>query len=285
MAYKVPQSDILMSNLKPKVSSSGGSFNLTQLTDGDLAVTNLLPSNTEKGMAWIQFEFEKPQIIKALTVVGGGDKGPFGMFGELKDTRALEVSDDGNNFKWICFIPAGGLLQQTITIPVTTAKFFRITFQYMVTDSWEAGVQNWTDNLAEEFSQRRGYSLLNWMPVLAGHIIKSSEASEHFLWDFRKTLSELVAQNHYDQLTTILARHGMKRYSESHESGRALIADGMEVKRTAAVPMSAMWTSGMIGGDGTGYKSDIRESASVAHIYGQNLVAAESLTSIGNAWS
>jgi hypothetical protein len=30
----------------------------------------------------------------------------------------------------------------------------------------------------------------------------------------------------------------MKRYSESHESGRALIADGMEVKRKAAIPMS-----------------------------------------------
>ncbi len=81
----------------------------------------------------------------------------------------------------------------------------------------------------------------------------------------------------------------MKRYSESHENGRALIADGMEVKRTAAVPMSAMWTpSIMNGGDQTSYQADIRESASVSHLYGQNLVAAESLTAFGfggNAWS
>jgi len=34
----------------------------------------------------------------------------------------------------------------------------------------------------------------------------------------------------------------MLRYSESHESGRAFIGDGMEVKRKAAVPMSATWT-------------------------------------------
>ena len=36
------------------------------------------------------------------------------------------------------------------------------------------------------------------------------------------------------------------------------------------------------------YTADIRESASVAHIYGQNLVAAESLTALGiggTAWS
>ena len=44
----------------------------------------------------------------------------------------------------------------------------------------------------------------------------------------------------------------------------------------------------MDSGDQTWHKADIRESASVAHIYGQNLVAAESLTAIGlggSAWS
>jgi hypothetical protein len=437
IAYKLPDADISLIALKPVITSSGGNFNLGQLTDGDVATTNLLPSDSLKGMAWIQFKFTKPQTIKAITIVGGGDKGPFGLYGELKDNRALEVSDDGSHFNKVCYIPAGGVLQQTITIPVTSARYFRITFknpwarfnmgallgngggvpetpkgtdiaeivlhpatrinsfeekaafstsadlysqatpasddvikfrdiidltgkmneagiidwtppagnwnivrfgysltgkqnhpaspeatglevdklnpiavknyfdnyldqyknatgglmgnkgglQFMVTDSWEAGVMNWTDNLMQEFLKRRGYSLLKWMPVVTGHIINSSEESDRFLWDFRKTLSELVAEYHYDQLTTLLHQRGMKRYSESHESGRALIADGMEVKRKADIPMSAMWTPGMIGGDGTGYKADIRESASVAHIYGQNLVAAESLTAFGNAWS
>jgi hypothetical protein len=71
----------------------------------------------------------------------------------------------------------------------------------------------------------------------------------------------------------------MGRYTESHEGGRAYVVDGMEVKRTAQVPMSAMWT-----GRGGSYSADIRESASVAHIYGQNIVAAESLTAGGNAF-
>lgn len=438
LAYRLPEADILLSDLKPVITSSGGSFNIRQLTDGDLATTSLLPSDTVKGYGWIQFAFEQPQTIKAVTIVGGGDKGPFGLLGEFKDTRALEVSEDGQSFKRVCYIPAGNVLQQTISIPVTTAKYFRITIknpppgfsfaglnsggeqpkappgteiaelvlhtasrvnmfeekagfatggnfyaiatpasndvinesdivdltkksgtdgkikwdapagnwnivrygysltgkqnhpaspeatglevdkldpiavkayfsnyldqyknatrglmgnkglQFMVTDSWEAGTQNWTNNLEIEFKKRRGYSLLQWMPVLTGRIVKSAEASERFLWDFRKTLSELVVENHYDQLTALLKERGMMRYSESHESGRALIGDGMEVKRSAAVPMSAMWTPGPIGGDGTGYKADIRESASVAHIYGQNLVAAESLTALGtfgNAWS
>ncbi|MBD0294843.1 MAG: hypothetical protein ICV84_06535 [Flavisolibacter sp.] len=116
--------------------------------------------------------------------------------------------------------------------------------------------------------------------------MRSAEESEKFLWDFRQTIAELVAENHYDQVTDILAKYGMGRYTESHENGRVFIVDGMDVKRKAAVPMSAMWTRG--GSAITMAQADIRESASVAHIYGQNLVAAESLTAAGfggSAWA
>ncbi len=437
IACRLPDSDIPLSELKPKITSSGGNFNLPQLTDGDIAAANLLPADTVRGYAWIQFEFEKPQTVKSITIAGGGDRGQFDIYDGLKDNRSLEVSDDGGHFKRISYIPADNIFQQTITIPVTTGRFFRITFrnppplpnygsmysvggeapkapagtyiaeivlhsaarinrfeekaafatgtdfyaqptpasddviaatdvvdlsgkinkdgklnwtppagnwnivrfgysltgkqnhpaspeatglevdklnpiavkayfenyldqyenatgglmgnkgglQYMITDSWEAGVQNWTNNMMEEFSKRRGYSLLKWMPVITGHIVKSSEESEHFLWDFRKTLSELVTEYHYDQLTNILHQRGMKCYSQSHSSGRALIADGMAVIRKADIPMATMWTTDSWE-NGTTFKADIRESASVAHIYGQNLVAAESLTAGGEvAWA
>jgi hypothetical protein len=160
--------------------------------------------------------------------------------------------------------------------------------QYVITDSWEAGTQNWTDDMMAEFAKRREYDMLPWLPVLTGHIVESAEASERFLWDFRKTIGDLTAENHYDQLTDILKERGMARYTESHESGRAFIGDGMEVKRKAAVPMSATWTPGGLDPGtevATRYKADVRESASVAHIYGQNLVAAESMTAIGSAWA
>ncbi len=53
----------------------------------------------------------------------------------------------------------------------------------------------------------------------------------------------------------------------------------MEVKRNADIPMSAMWTPRPgATNEQFGYNADIRESASVVHIYGQNLVAAESLS-------
>jgi hypothetical protein len=161
--------------------------------------------------------------------------------------------------------------------------------QYVLNDSWEAGQANWTDEMIAEFTRRRGYDMKPWLPVLAGHAVESSEASDRFLWDFRKTIAELTAANNYDLLGDMLKERGMGRYSEGHETSRVYIADGMEVKRNATVPMSAMWAVGPQGGSPWGgamnpggfqqsYASDLQESASVAHIYGQNIVAAESFT-------
>lgn len=157
---------------------------------------------------------------------------------------------------------------------------------YVITDSWEAGTQNWTDDMPAEFAKRRGYELRPWLPALAGHVVKSAAATDKFLWDYRATIAELTADYHYDQLTKILHDRGLGRYSESHEDRRAFVADGMAVKRTADIPMSAMWTGrgGPLGVPPM-FAADIRESASVAHIYGQNLVAAESLTAGGGAYS
>jgi hypothetical protein len=158
--------------------------------------------------------------------------------------------------------------------------------QYVVTDSWEAGLQNWTDEMIPEFTRRRGYDPRPWLPVLAGAVVESAGASDCFLWDLRQTIGEMTAEYHYEQIGASLHERGMGRYSESQESHRIFIGDGMDVKRNAEVPMSAMWTPvrGAKSED-YHYTSDIRESASVAHIYGQNLVAAESLTAIGTAWT
>ena len=87
VAYKLPEADKSLSELNAVVTSSGGKFTLSQLTDGDVGTTNLLPRDSATGFGWIQFAFAQPQTIKAITMVGGGRQGPFGLFGELKDTR------------------------------------------------------------------------------------------------------------------------------------------------------------------------------------------------------
>ena len=162
--------------------------------------------------------------------------------------------------------------------------------RYVVTDSWEAGAQNWTDNMIAEFTKRRGYDPHPWLPVLTGRVVASSQASDRFLWDLRKTIADLTAEQHYGQVQASLNARGIGHYGESHESMRPFIADGMEVKKLAEVPMGAMWVQlPGVNKPTYGYNADDRESASVAHIYGQNLAAAESMTSCNSstawAWS
>ena len=154
--------------------------------------------------------------------------------------------------------------------------------QAMITDSWEAGAQNWTEDMIAQFRQRRGYDPRPWLPALAGRVVESAQASDAFLWDFRETIGDLIADNHYGALSDALHARGMRRYGESHETGRAFIGDGMQVKKSADVPMGATWAATAPGNDPFSYDADVRESASVAHIYGQNLVAAESFTTADN---
>jgi hypothetical protein len=151
----------------------------------------------------------------------------------------------------------------------------------LVVDSYEAGPQNWTPGILTEFKARRGYDLRPWMPVLAGYIVESAEASDKVLWDFRKTLGELMRDAHYEQLSVAAHAHGLIRYGESHEWGRFLIGDGMEMKRSADVPMGAMWMD-LSDAEMPNYIADLEESASVAHLYGKRFVAAESFATDGS---
>lgn len=189
--------------------------------------------------------------------------------------------------------------------PIAWTKFFRTYFdmyteasdgmigkrgvQYILTDSYEAEHLNWTPAMFEEFQTRRGYDLTHWMPVLAGEVIGSPKASDEFLWDWRMTLGEMLTHT-YELLTEIAQEEYdmLGRYTEAHEAGRCYVVDGMDVKKGSQIPMSAMWTDASWlprNPDGTPnrnvYNLDGRESSSVAHIYGQNVAAAESFTAPG----
>lgn len=147
---------------------------------------------------------------------------------------------------------------------------------YMLNDSYEAMAANWTDDILAEFETRRGYDPAPWLPTLTGRVVDGAEDSDRFLFDFRRTLADLIAEEHYDVLTAELRARGMGRYGEAHEALRAFVGDGMEVKRSADAPMGATWATP----NPSRLLPDILESASVSHLYGQNIVAAESFTAL-----
>ncbi|MDX8339405.1 glycosyl hydrolase [Draconibacterium sp. IB214405] len=145
-------------------------------------------------------------------------------------------------------------------------------------DSWESGFANWTPKILEGFQQNIGYDPTPWVPALAGYVVESPENTDKFLYDWRRNIQLMLKQHHYDFLTRYLHEIGMIRYGEAHEAGFATMGEGMEMKQTADIPMGAMWMHHEPGYMEGNYFNDNQESASVAHIYGQNIAATESFT-------
>jgi hypothetical protein len=157
--------------------------------------------------------------------------------------------------------------------------------QAILTDSIEVGAANWTPQMIQQFTRLRGYDPVPWMPALAGILVGSRADSDKFLYDYRRTLADLLASEHYGTVAKVAHENGLKVYGEALEDKRPSLGDDMAMRRHADIPMAAMWTHARKDGPKPTYVADIKGAASVAHIYGQNLVAAESLTASMNPWN
>ncbi len=155
----------------------------------------------------------------------------------------------------------------------------------ILTDSIEVGASNWTPRLLEEFKARRGYDARPWLPALAGTVIGSAARSDQFLYDWRRTLGDLMADAHYGTVAKVAHANGLKVYGEALEDGRPVLGDDLDMRRNADVPMAALWTFPRGGNPRSGLLGDMKGAASVAHFYGQNIVAAESMTSAFSPWA
>lgn len=154
--------------------------------------------------------------------------------------------------------------------------FYGKRMQYIMMDSWEAGIQNWTDDMIAEFTKRRGYNPRIFLPVLAGRIVGSAETSDRFLWDFRRTLVDMFAENHYGTVTEFLHRQGIKTYGEAGGVSLESMEDALLNKKYMDIPMGEFWIKDLH--PAPMYYEDVRGAASSAHVYGKNLVAAEAFT-------
>ena len=136
-------------------------------------------------------------------------------------------------------------------------------------DSWENGSQNWTARMREEFQTRRGYDMTTYLPVFTGRVVGSLEISERFLWDVRRTVSELVIENYAGEFHRLANSHGMRFTVEAYGGPCDCIPYGGQ----ADEPMGEFWTpSG-------GALQTCRGMASAGHIYGKPIIGAESFTS------
>jgi hypothetical protein len=136
-------------------------------------------------------------------------------------------------------------------------------------DSYEVGSQNWTPKFREEFMKRRGYDPMPFLPAVTGRIVQSGEFTERFLWDLRRTICDLFADNYYGYMKELCHKHGLKFSTEGYGNGSF---DNLQISGIPDIPMGEFWVPNGMAQEST------KMTASAAHTNGRPIVGAESFT-------
>jgi hypothetical protein len=157
------------------------------------------------------------------------------------------------------------------------------SLKFLHVDSWEMGLCNWTHGFEESFQQRRGYDLRPYLPVLAGYIVTSREVSNRVLEDFRQTVGDLAAEDHYGELKRLAHSEGLALHMESAGPHQPPV-DGLRTLGINDIPMGEAWARSTTHRVAEPARMQVALGASAAHIYGKRFLAAEAPTSVGPFW-
>lgn len=145
------------------------------------------------------------------------------------------------------------------------------TFHSFFLDSWEAGGQNWTARMPEEFKRRRGYEIIPFLPVLAGRVIDDLETTERFLFDLRRTASELMVENFWRELRRLCHEKGMRLAAQTYIT----TGNDFDAANHIDEPMGEFWSHPFQPND---YRATVKLASSAANLNGRLIVGAEAFT-------
>jgi hypothetical protein len=162
---------------------------------------------------------------------------------------------------------------------------FGTVFKDVNIDSWEAGCQTWGAKFPAEFQTRRGYDITKWLPALTGRIVGNLDETERFLWDYRRTISDLINENFYGAFRKILNSHGVLLEAEAPGIGMPIPIDQLQSLGMVDIPQGEFWLGGKLNpGDppyAKGGQDNTKEPACAAHTYGKPIVSCEAFTAFG----
>lgn len=161
------------------------------------------------------------------------------------------------------------------------------TLRAFCSDSFEAGYPNWTANLPQHFEKYRGYSMIPYLPVLKGYLVGSAEISDRFLHDYRKTLADCMADEHYGRFAELSAEYGIQVRAEpaGPNWSSTVNMDALKNLGRTHFPQGEFWRKTFVI---DGQNQNSKQTASGAHIYGRRTASAEAFTSQGRTeegWS
>jgi hypothetical protein len=161
----------------------------------------------------------------------------------------------------------------------TDPKLAKEVLKVFHVDSWEAGSQNWSSTFENEFSKRRGYNLHPYLLTMAGIPINDAATSENILHDVRQTIAELVNDVFYATLKKLAHEKGCQFSAES--VAPTMMSDGLLHYKNVDLPMGEFWLNSPTHDK----PNDMLDAISGAHIYGKDIIGAESFTSVRMNWA
>ncbi len=140
--------------------------------------------------------------------------------------------------------------------------------------SYELSGSTWTPGFLVEFQKRRGYDMTKYLPLLAGATLKDKTVGERFVYDYRKTLGDLLVDAFYKTATDLSNKHGLLLCAEAGGPGPPLHqvpVDALKAQGAIDIPRGEFWKDHDVW--------VVKETACAAHIYGKGIVDMESFTS------
>lgn len=173
--------------------------------------------------------------------------------------------------------------EQVLDPLIAAARGAGNSLRFLLTDSWEMGMTNWTDRFPEEFRRRRGYDLRRYLPVMTGRVVGSQEISNRFLQDVRRTVSDCIRDYHYKPFREVANAHGLLVDPEAGGPCYTPV-DALETMGESDIPHGEFWARATSHVASEGARLSVRQAACVAHTTARRFVEAEGPTSIGPHW-
>jgi hypothetical protein len=150
----------------------------------------------------------------------------------------------------------------------------RRALKHVVIDSYEVGPQNWTPGLEQVFMERLGYNPIPWLPVLSGRVVGDADRSNRFLWDLRRLVADLIAENYLAGFREAANERGLKLWMENYGHW-GFPAEFLQYGGQADMISGEFWYLNHLWDLGS---IELRGASSASHIYGKPVTSAEAFT-------
>lgn len=148
--------------------------------------------------------------------------------------------------------------------------------------SYEVRGPVWSPGFTREFARRRGYEMTRFLPTIFGATVDDEETTRRFLFDYRKTLGEVLIDAYYNAAREAAHQAGLTIKSEAGGPGPPV----------HNVPVDALLANAAVDeiqGEFWPFRPNVdglwvvKETASAGHIYGKPRAHMEAFTSF-EAW-